>query len=135
MVPTHDPAETAPVEPPSESSSVVPCKWVTGSMATVWCASPHLGSIDVSEIVTIPDRPPESTIPPFPSPLVGYQIAEPVHKRFRLRYSFGPASPSPGTLTQTQRPACGLQAHTQLPSSPSVGGSTGGGSVGGITIG
>lgn len=60
------PAETAPAEPPSETlkrRALQMGYWLNGDSMV---RDPSLGSIDVSEIVTIPDRKPESTIPPFP---------------------------------------------------------------------
>ena len=65
--PMAPPAETADVaKPPSDTikrRALQMGYWLNGDSMV---RDPSLGSIDISEIVTIPDRPPESTIPPFP---------------------------------------------------------------------
>jgi hypothetical protein len=64
--PMAPPAETVPVEPPSEiikRRALQMGYWLNGDSMV---REPSLGSIDVSEIVRIPDLPPESTIPSFP---------------------------------------------------------------------
>jgi hypothetical protein len=58
------PAETAPIDPPSEvikRRALQMGYWLNGdSMVRL----PALGSIDVSGLVLIPDQPPETILPP-----------------------------------------------------------------------